>query len=220
MSRIYHFLALIALINLFAIAGLVGYLFASGRLSTERVDQIAKVMRGEFPASQPASSQPASAPAPAEPSRAEIERVRVQREYYELVSERHLRELEDRERLNQTIQLDVSRKLEEIEKEKAMLAQQRRQIVQQGEQGGFAQMVELYSGMEPAKAKDLLKNHTKEADAAAVLSKMDENRAKKIFNACKTADEMLWLGRILGQIRQAGEPGAGVDGPKPASTEK
>src|SRR5690242_3092354 len=107
MSRLYHLLALIALINLFAIAGLAGYLFASGRLNTERVDQIAKVLRGEFPMTQPASSQPASSPSPVEPSRAEIERLRAQREYYDLVSERHRRELEDRERLNQTIQLDV-----------------------------------------------------------------------------------------------------------------
>ena len=217
MSRLYHLLALLALINLFSIGGLVAYLFGTGRLNAERVDQIAKVMRGQFPTSRPAASQPASAPAPPEPSQAEIERIKASREFFELVSERHQRELEDRQRLNQTIQLDVSRKLEEIEREKAQLQQQRKQLVVQGEQGGFTKVVDMYSAMEPAKAKSLLMK-LKDPDAAAILSKMDDSKYKKIYNACKTQEESLWVGRILNQIQQAGDPGAGVDGPKPAST--
>jgi flagellar motility protein MotE (MotC chaperone) len=219
MTRLYHMLALIALINLFAIAGLLGYLFASGRLSAERVDQIAKVMRGEFPASQPAS-QPAaaSAPAPPEPSRAEIERIKAHRQYYDLVAERHQRELQYREQLNQRILFEVNSKLEEIEREKKLLAQQRQEMSKASGEDGFAQMVEIFSNMDPNKARDLLRTQTKEADAVSILSRMETGRSKKIFNACKTEDEKLWLGRILNQIRQGAASGAGVDGPKPGGS--
>ena len=54
LKRFYHLLALLAMINLFAVVGLVAYLFTSGRLNAQRIDQIAVVLRGEFPASQPA----------------------------------------------------------------------------------------------------------------------------------------------------------------------
>jgi hypothetical protein len=117
MKRLYHLLALLALINLFAIGGLVGYLFASGRLNEERVNQIAMVLRGEFPTTQPAeTTQPAAVePPPPEPSQVEIARIRAQKEYFELVAQRHQRELEDRRTLNEQIRLDVIRKLDEIE---------------------------------------------------------------------------------------------------------
>ncbi len=214
-------LALLALIHLFAIAGLVGYLFASGRLNAERVNQMAMVLRGEFPKPQPAS-QPASAPAPPEPSRAEIERLRSQREYYELVAERHQRELDDRRRVNQTIQLNVSREMEAIERQKAELAERIRKLAEQSGQDGFAQVVEMYSSMDPVKAKELLYrssiSRNSVVEAATILSRMDENRSKKIFNACKTPGELEWVQRILAQIQQSSVTGAGVDGPKPAST--
>ena len=60
MKRLYHMIAMLALINLFALAGFLGYLFSSGRLSRERVEEIAMVLRGEFPKESAAANQPAS----------------------------------------------------------------------------------------------------------------------------------------------------------------
>lgn len=220
MKRLYHMLALLAMINLFAIAGLLGFLFASGKLSAERVDQIGVVLRGEFPTSQP-TSQPALAVAaapPPEPSRAEIARITAQKEYYDLLAQRHQREMDDRRSLNQAIQLDVVRRLEQIEKAKADLAEQQKKVTQQGEEEGLAKVLEMYSTMEPGKAKDLLRTQNKEADAVAILTQMDANRAKKIVNACKTQEELLWIGRILNQINKPNPTGSGVDGPKPTSS--
>lgn len=222
MRRIYHLLALMALIHLFALGGLVGYLFVSGRLNQERVEQIAVVLRGQFPTSQPAT-QPAvePPPPPPEPSRTEIERIQAQKDYYALLAERHQRELDDRRTLNERIQLDVVQKLEEIEKQKTQMEQQRKAIAEQGQQEGFTRTLEMVSNMDPVLAKNLLKNQTKEADAVAILKAMDMNRVKKILNACKAQDEMLWVGRILNQIQgipgEDGQPGGGVDGPKPSS---
>ncbi len=217
MKRFYHILALLALVNLFAFGGLVSYLFASGRLDRERIDQIGVVLRGQFPTSQP-TTQPAEALRP-EPSRAEIARNQAQRELYELMAQRHERELDDRRALNQSIQINVERRLEDIEKRKAEFDEQQKKLAQQREQDGFTKMLEMYSGMDPNTAKDLLKNQNKEADAVQLLTRMDPNRAKKVINACKTQDEKLWIGRILTQInRMNKEPGTGVDGPKPSSS--
>jgi flagellar motility protein MotE (MotC chaperone) len=216
MKRIYHILALLAFVNLFAIAGFVGFLFSSGRLNAERVDQIGIVLRGKFPTSQPAT-QPAVTSAPAEPSRSEIVRAAAQKEYYQLLAERHERELQDRQSLNQSIQLDVIRRLEEIEKAKADLQEERKKAAEQGQDDGFAKVLEMYSGMDPVKAKDLLRTQNKEADAVQVLMQLDSSRTKKIVNACKTPEEMLWIGRILNQINKLNKPGGGVDGPSPAS---
>src|SRR5690606_24372804 len=106
-----------ALVNLFALAGFVGFLFATGRLNAERMDQIAVVLRGEFPQPVVPATQPATQPAepPPQPSRAEIARPQAKQEYYRLVSERSRREMEQRRALNQQIRLDVTRQLEEIE---------------------------------------------------------------------------------------------------------
>jgi hypothetical protein len=217
MRRIYHILALIGLINLFAVCGLVGYLFVSGKLNAERVDQIGVVLRGQFPTSQPAS-QPAEATARPEPSKAEIARMSAQREYFELVAKRHEREMEDRRSLNQAIQLEVERKLEEIEKKKLEFEEQQKKTLEQSQQDGFARMLEMYSSMDPNKAKDLLKNHNKDADVVQLLMQMDPTRAKKIVNACKDPDELAWIGRILNQINKVNDAGGGVDGPKPSSS--
>jgi hypothetical protein len=220
MRRLYHILALIGLINLFAVGGLAGFLFISGRLNAQRVDQIGVVLRGEFPTSQPATTQPAQAAARPEPSKAEIARMAAQREYFELVAKRHEREMNDKHSLNQEIQLQVQQEREEIEKKKAEFEAQRKKVLEQSQQDGFARTLELYSTMDPNKAKDLLRSpaNTKDADVVQLLMQMDASRAKKIVNACKTPEELAWIGRILNQINNVNQAGGGVDGPKPSST--
>jgi len=213
MKRVYHILSLLAMVNLFAVAGLLGYLFWSGKLSAERVDQIARVLRGEFPAEEVAATQPAAAlAAPPEASRTEIARLQAQRQYYELLAERHKRETEDRLALNRDVQLKTVRLLEEIDLKQRQFKQRQKEVLQQSEQLGFEQALEMYSSIDPKKAKELLKKHEKEADVVRLLMEMDNSRRKKIINACKTEDELQWIGKILTGIRLMNEgPAPGVD---------
>ena len=133
---------------MFAVGGLAGYLFVSGRLNAQRVDQIGVVLRGEFPTSQPATTtQPAQVAARPEPSKAEIARMAAQREYFELVAKRHEREMDDRRSLNQAIQLEVQREREEIDKKKKDFEAQQKKMLEQSQQDGFARTLELYSTM-------------------------------------------------------------------------
>ena len=214
MRRLYHMIALLALINLFAIGGLVGFLFATGRLNAERVHQVAMVLRGERPQADVPTTQPVQPESPAQRSREEIARIQAQKEYYTLIAGRYQRELEDRRALNQGIQHDVLLKLEQIEAKQKAFHQDRQKVLAQTQQDGFQQVLDMYSSMTPKLARDLIRSGMKDPDAVRLLMAMDENARKNIINACKTDEERLWIGRILNQIQKlTSEPTNGVDGP-------
>lgn len=202
LKKLYHGVALIALVNLFAVGGLVGYLLATGRLNTERVDQIGRVLRGEFPKKEEvASTQPAATQPVPQQSRAEIADLQAKRELYRLVSERLENEVTQRQALNDSVQLEVLRRLEEIEKKNQRFEEQKKEFRKQSEQEGFAQALEMYSAMDPKLAKDLLKTKEKDADVVQLLMQMDPNRRAKIVNACKSSADRVWIRRILDQIQ-------------------
>jgi len=202
LKRLYHGLALIALINLFALSGLLGFLVVTGRLDGQRVRQVAKVLRGEFPCTQPAATQPADVRPVPQRSRAEIAEVQAKKEFYRLIGERLESEIRQRQELNESVQLEVLRRLEEIEKRNQRFEQEKKAFQQQSRQEGFQQVVDIYSKMDPKLAKDLLKSKTKDADVVRILVAMDPNRRKNIINACKDETDRLWIRRILDQIQQ------------------
>ncbi len=215
LKRFYHLLALLAMINLFAVAGLIGYLFATGRLNAERVEQMAVVLRGEFPASQPAATatQPAERDEKPQGSGEEIAEHREKKELLALQDSRRARELRDRDLLDKRIQLETRQLLEKLERKENELRQQKQVLEKEGEQAGFERQLDLLSKTEPKLAMQLLKNQIKEPDAVQLLMKMDENRVKAIINACKKEDDKAWIGRILNQIGKYGSSTApGVDG--------
>lgn len=205
LKKLYHGLALLAMINFFAIVGLVGYMFASGKLTEERMNQIGEVLRGEYPEPEVAATQPVEVVATPKRSREEIAAIQAQREFYELVGERLQREIADRSVLNESIQLEVLRRLEEIEKKNEQFEQQREAFQEETEQEGFTQALEMYSSMDPKLAKDLLRNKEKEADVVRLFMAMDPNRRKKIVNSCKTQEDKVWIQRILDRIQKAGD---------------
>jgi len=211
MRRLYSITALVAIIQLFATAGLLGYLFATGRINAERIDRIASILRGKDLARAAATTQPTTAAAKVETATSQIARSRMEQDYLMLIAERHRRELEDRARLNQTIQHDVLRKLEEIERREKALAEQQKKALEQGSQGGAAREVELVTAIEPTRARKLLMMQ-KEPDAVRLLLGMDPGRARKILDTCKTQEEMEWARRILDQLRNM-DAGAGAEAP-------
>jgi len=208
LRRLYHVLAWLALANLFAAGGLVGYLLASGRLNAERVEQIAIVLRGDFPKPEVAASRPADEQQPPETSREELARLEAQRRFYGMISERRQRELDDRRNLNQVIQLDVNRQLEQIREKEQEFNDHKRQTEQALEQSGFQQALDMYSEMDPKLAKDVLLTK-KDADVVQIFTQMDSIRRKKIVNSCKTPEEKAWIARVLTQISILDESGGG-----------
>lgn len=204
LKRLYHVVAWLALANLFATGGLLAFLFGSGRLNSERVDQIAVVLRGEFPKPQPPASQPVVQQEKPRTSKEELAQLESRRQLYTLISERHQREIDDRNKLNQVIQLDVNRQLEQIKSKEQEFRKTKEQNEQVFEQSGFQQALDMYSEMEPKLAKDVLIKK-KDADVVRVFVKMESGKRKKIVNTCKTPEEKDWIGRILSQIGRLDE---------------
>lgn len=200
-KKLYHGLSLLAMIVLFAMGGLVTYLFASGRLDHERVNRIGLVLRGEYPATQPSASQPTTQEAHTRRSGEEIAAIQVKHELAQFENDRLKQEMAQRQALGESIELRVLRRLEEIQRRSEAFEKQKKTLEQQGELAGFNQVLEMYSAMEPKLAKDLLKTKEKEADVVHLFSKMDPGPRKKIINTCKTAEEKLWIRRILDQIQ-------------------
>jgi hypothetical protein len=209
-KRLYQVVSLLAVVLVFALLGLGGYLYAKGRLTPERVDQIAALLRGESLTPPAPATQPSAAPVKPETANVEIERSQEQRALYAMVAERQKRELEDRARLNRRIQYEVVQKLEEVQRREAELQAEREALAAEQMQDGFARELEVFSTISPARSRDLLMER-KDADVVRLFMEMDESRVKRIIDTCKKAEEMEWAGRILDQLHTQSDARAGAE---------
>jgi len=219
-KRLYHMLSLLALTHLFALSGLVAYLFATGRLNEKRIEQLAEVLRGEYPEPAPAT-QPAEEPDLPVPSAGEIERMQARAEYRDLVAARRNDEKEDRNILEERTWLELKRLQAELEDKIKSFNKQKETFTGDLNQKGFDNVLETLSSIEPEKARDLLMKHGgfKDADVVRIMMAMDPFRDKKIVNACQTPEELAWMGSIQRQIYELNEKSTdGVDGPEVATS--
>jgi len=211
-KRLYRALVLLAMIHLFAIVGFVVYLFASGRLNPDRVEQLAGVLRGEFDKQEVAATQPALLAEAPIASEEEIRRLAARKEFYSLVADRRVRELEDRGALDKRIKFEADTLLEEIQQTKKDFSKTRQDTMDRDERAGFERQLTLLAKSDSRKAKDLLKDQFDQADVIRLLMAMDENRAKGIVNACKSDNDLIWIGGILNQMgRRKAQPTGGSD---------
>jgi hypothetical protein len=218
MKRLFNILVLVALINFFTLIGFVSYLFASGRLNEQRINQMAMVLRGEYDEEEAPAMQPAKkADAPIR-SAEEIALAKESERYNELMGERRIREIEDRRRLGEDTRMEVDRLLREVTEQEKRVSEQLEAVREEKMLAGFEKQLEYFSKMDPKRAKHLMMKEMKEADVVQLLMAMDESRVPKIIDTCKTDEELSWIGRILTQIGQMQELATGVDGPTaPAS---
>jgi len=210
MRRVLQAISLFAVTQLLAIGGLVGYLVGTGRLNAERADQIAKVLRGEWPKPAPPATQPVEPKSVPETASSQLVRSREQREFYSLLAQRQVRELEDRARLNRMIQLDVVQKLEEIEKRQQEMQDRQKERSQRPARDGFSKEIEVFSTIEATRARKLLMGQ-REPDAVRLLMELDPGRVRKIVDTCKTTEEMDWARRILAQLHSPEDDRAGAE---------
>jgi hypothetical protein len=212
MKRLFNMLVLVALINLFALIGFVGYLFVSGKLNEKRINQMAMVLRGEYDEEESPTMRPAAkADAPIR-SAEEIALAKERERYNELMGERRIREIEDRRRLGEDTRMEVDRLLREVTEQERRVREQLEAVREEKKLAGFEKQLEYFSKMDPKRAKHLMMKEMKEADVVQLLMSMDESRVPKIIDKCKTDEELNWIGRILTQIGQMQELATGVDG--------
>jgi hypothetical protein len=217
-GRFFNVIAVLAVATLLAGGGFTGFLFGTGRLTAERLQRIAAVLRGE--ANQPASpttapaSQPAgeeqTAPAtfrPAESPEARHRRVELER----LRLERATQDLEARQRLlDQALQRVVVEQ-ERLNGEKAAkaAAARHKQASEAATDEGFRKELDYVSGLKPAQAKEYVVRvwQRQKADAARLMAAIDESRGRRILEQFKTPEELQLMTDLLEQVRSQGTEG-------------
>ena len=215
MTKLLNAIGALALATLLASGGFAGYLFGTGRLSAERLETLAGVLRGEFDdasADDPvAAVAPTSAPAlqVTLSTQEELQSARKRERLELLATERAVRDLEAQRRLLDQILQHVVQEQERLLIEKKEFAEEREKINTAARDEGFQKELELVSGLQPRQAKEhILRLWQKQpADAVRLLSAMDETRAKRILEQFKTADELQTQTDLLEQIRLQGAEG-------------
>jgi len=210
-GKLFNTAAIISLASVLAGGGFVGYLVASGNLNAERIENIAAVLRGDLdeqPDDTAAEDTAAEEPSPEPRARSEEEvRAMRQRQHLEgLQMERAARDLDARRRLlDQTLQHIVQQQ-EQLDRDKAEFAAQRRKVTSVMRDEGFQKELDLVSSLQARQAKVHILNVWKKqpADAVRLLTEMDESRAKRILEQLKTPEELQIQSDLLEQIRLRG----------------
>ena len=199
-------IAVLAILHLLALGALVGFLFHSGTLNSERVELLAGVLRGEH--DPPAQDGAASVEDADEAGSAQATLAQQQME--EEMTRRRL----EREKAELTQRLElVMREMNRVQQEREYFEERRRREAQsakkKGEQSyreGFEKQMDLFEKMKPKVALEYLLSRDAE-EAAELLRAMDTRKGKKIIEAAKDPNQRKKIDEILKLLPELGVEG-------------
>jgi hypothetical protein len=208
LTKLYSLLSILSIATVLAGGGFSAFLLGTGRLSAERVNEIAAVLRGELhqapqsqPAAQAASGQcPSSAPAQ---SPEEIETARRQEHLRSHMLERATRDLEAQKRLlDQSLQYLLNER-EQFARERVERAAEQKTTSTKARDEAAEKQLELFAGLSPQQAKDHIVRiwNTNRSEALALVMQLDVAKTKRILAQMKTPEEEKILSELLEQLR-------------------
>lgn len=209
LRKLYAAVSVFALATVLALSGFCAYLLVSGRLTGQRLELVAGVLRGEFDEAAAPASAPETQPA-VDASRPPPEATptsRPAREHLRLLAlERAKRDLEARQQLlDQTLQHLLSER--EPPPQNPAVADKRppraAAVAAAPDDAGFRQEVEYVSGMQPRQAKEYVIHLWKKqpADAVRLLKSIEVSQGKRILAQFKTPEELELMSQLLEQLR-------------------
>jgi hypothetical protein len=232
MKTIWTIIAVVAVLNLLAIGGLVGWLQSSGRLSRERVTALRSAFAQPVAMEVAAKEQAAAEAKKAEDDKAAAEKAAIppkpasdviaeQRFRDEQQAQVLLRQQQDLENLRASLMTKLSElesREKKLEAEKKAFAADRARIA---EIEGTKQFRDALTTLESQKAKDAkavlnaLLEGKQEDQAVAYLAKMDEGKRAKVI-AEFVKDNPPLAAELLERLRTRGvtmpSPTPGADG--------
>jgi flagellar motility protein MotE (MotC chaperone) len=236
MKKFASFVSVLCVLNLLAMAGLAGYLLATGRLDKAKGQTIVDLLRHpgtpeklredvadilEPPATAPAgaASRPAGAGVAAaggaggenggRPATAEerIEFARQTMEQERLRLENEAQDLRHRQELLEQVQARVeAEKQKNTEDRKAFEAAATQSASTRNEEA-FQKTLALYNELKPRQIKDFFLQMPPDL-AARYLQAMPEEQAARIIGEFKAANEKAYISGVLDRIRSAGTASA------------
>jgi hypothetical protein len=235
MKKVMQFLTMLCVLNILVIAGLAGYLVATGRLDKQKGGTIVDLLRHQgtpdkfretvydilepvaatAPASQPATAPGALAddhgPQAGASAQERIAFARQMMEQERLSLENEAQELRHRQELLVALQADVSAKLKKIEDAKKESEPKAATAESKIREENFQKTLALYDELKPRQIKDLfLKNNNPEM-VASYLVAMEPSRAAKILGEFKSPEEQQFVALVLDRIRNHGISAANVN---------
>lgn len=231
MKKILTFGITILFLNVLVLAGLVGFVVATGRLDAAKWHTILDLLRwpgtpeglrdkvavilepsaASAPASQPATMlAPVENGLPASAAASAAERIQYARQAMEqerLRLERAAQDLLQRQKLLETQRADMVAKLAKLEEERAAFQKQLQAMQDQSKNESFTRTKALYDDLKPKQVKDLfvgLPVDVRVEVVANYLMAMETERATKIIGEFKSEDEKKLIGQVLEKIRGNG----------------
>lgn len=213
LKKIYSLVAMMALLNLLGIGGVVGYLVWSGKLGSEKMEQIAGIFRGDGAEVEEGQAEKADesvveakAAAPSRSSE-ELDRDQEAEEQFRLKADRRRAELNQQSDTIASARLEVTRQREALERRALQLEAQarRRQKAEQTE--GFKKEMDLLSSLKPREALFYVLQRSSE-DAASLILNLNTRKAKRIVEAAKTPAQKRAMSEIMQMLRDISPDGA------------
>ena len=231
MKKLFTFIMMICLLNLLALAGLVGYLLATGRLDKPKALVISDLLRhpgtpkdlrtqvAELfeppPATAPATgpaSRPALAlsegPATAE-ERIDFARQAMEQERLRLDAEKQ--NLRHEHELLERLQAKIDTDRKKVDDDRKAFEQSVTQTAAKGNEEAFARTLALYDELKPKQLKDLFLPMPQDL-VAKYLGAMEPERAAKIISEFKTEPERSFMNAVLKRLRETGTDSASAPG--------
>ncbi len=202
LTRLFHVAAIVAIVNLLALAGMAGYAYAQGWLAKDRVTEAVAVLKGDAGADDDAAG--------GEVAQAELPKKSIERiERNEQLAERQVielgrreREISDAAKLLETQVLSFLREKEQFQAAQDRWEQEQEARAQEADNSGLQKELEILSGLKAKDAKELLRQKNEE-DVVRILMQLDERQARKIVSACKSKEDRLWIGQILEKLHES-----------------
>jgi flagellar motility protein MotE (MotC chaperone) len=239
MKKLVTFLMMILLLNLFAAAGLAGYLVATGRLDKPKAVVIADLLRHQGtpkdlrtqvtdilepapatapatgPASRPAGSLADAGPATAE-ERIDFARQAMEQERLRLDAERQ--NLRHEHELLERMQAKIDADRKRVDEDKKNFEQSVTQTAAKTNDEAFTRTMALYAELKPKQLKDLFLPMPQD-EVAKYLKAMDPERAAKIITEFKSEPEKSYINAVLKRLRETGTDSASAPLTTPAATD-
>jgi hypothetical protein len=211
LGKLYNALAIVSIATMLAVGAVAGLLLGSGRLTTQRLERIAQVIRGELDELPQPTETAEPAAAADEPDEKQVyqaasdEEIRQQRRDEQLrraLGERAYRDLvAQRQLLDQTLQHLITAE-ERFEESRTAWQTELERRLGAARDEGFEKELQFVAKLPPKQAKEHLVRKWKEhpADATYLLSALPVSTGKRILEQLKTPEEMQIMHELLERL--------------------
>lgn len=182
---------------------LLGWAFAKGKLTREKLIQMLVVYHGIERKAEPKPTEPV----PPLQEQVSLEEIAQQRAV-------HLRNIELREQMLRTLREQLQAQQRQLAEEKRRYEKQREQfeaklatLQQQAQNEGLSQTAAILQRLKPAQAKEQILRMIQENQmdqVVLILSEMQESKRAKILNEFRTPEEMAQLSELFRRLREGG----------------